>query len=135
MPRVPVPDWHAMIDAAAKRQYVLVGELRKDDELVIVTESHRYKFRLLDPEHRRVEMTSDDPVHPGPVEGCLQGSKLSPWGSSIFAGRVAIGLCAVFSSASFLPRLIPPEIDLPPTASVVLNGFPLLPVAPTGFAQ
>jgi len=130
-----MPDWHAMIDIAAKNQHVLVSRLGKDDVLVIETERHRYSFRILDPERRRVVMTSDDPSYPGPIEGCLQGSKVSPWGSSIFADRVAIGLVPVFSSASFLPRLVPPEIDLPPAKAVVLNGFPLLPVAPTGFKQ
>lgn len=131
-----VPNWQAMIDAAAARQYLLVAELRKDDELVLVTERHRYAFRVLDPERRRVEMTSDDPGFPGPIEGCLQGSKISPWGSSIFLGRVAIGLVAVFSSPSFLPRLVPPEIDLPPARQIVLNGFAVLPAAaPSGLPQ
>lgn len=130
-----VPDWHAMIALAAQNQYVLVSRLGKDDVLVIQTEKHRYSFRILEPGRRRVEMTSDDPGYPGPVEGCLQGSKVSPWGSSIFSDRVALGLVAVFSSAAFLPRLIPPEIDLPPAKAVFLNGFPLLPVAPTGFTQ
>lgn len=130
-----VPDWQAMIAEAAKRQYLLVSQLRKDDLLVIVTERHRYTLRVLDPEHRRVELTSDDPACPGPVEGCLQGSKVSPWGSSLFLDRVAIGLCAVFSSPAFLPRLIPPEVDLPPADQIVLNGFVVLPAASGGLRQ
>jgi hypothetical protein len=133
--RRKVPDWHAMIELAAKNEYVLVSRLGKDDVLVLETERHRYSFLILDPEKRRVRMTSDDPSHPGPIEGCLQGSKVSPWGSSIFSDRVALGLVPVFSSAAFLPRLIPPEIDLPPAKAVFLNGFPLLPVASTGLKQ
>jgi hypothetical protein len=127
-----VPDWHAMIATAAKNEYILVSQLSKDDVLVLQTEQHRYSFRILDPSRRRVEMTSDDPSYPGPIEGCLQGSKVSPWGSSIFSDRVALGLVAVFSSAAFLPRLIPPEIDLPSAKAVFLNGYPLLPIAPSG---
>ena len=130
-----VPNWQAMIDAAAKRQYLLVSELRKGDELVVVTERHRYALKLLDPERRRVSLTSDDPDLPGPVEGCLQGSKVSPWGSSIFMDRVAIGLVPVFSSAAFLPRLVPPEVDLPPPLQLVLNGFAVLPTASAGLPQ
>ena len=122
-----VPNWQALIDRAAAQQHLRVDELDVGDVLGIVAAGRQYSLRVIDPARRRVELTSDDPRCIGPVEGCLQGSKISPWGSSIFMGRVAIGLCAVFSSPAFLPELVPPEIDLPPADRITLGGIVILP--------
>ena|SRR5688572_5032941 len=130
-----VPDWQALIDRAATNQHVRIEELAAGDVLDILGGGRRYSLRVIDPARRRVELTSDDPRCPGPVEGCLQGSKVSPWGSSIFMGRIAIGLCPVFSSPAFLPDLMPPEIDLSFVERIMLGGVVILPTDPSGLDQ
>lgn len=130
-----VPNWHALIDRAASQQHVRIEDFSAGDVLGIAAAGRQYSLRIIDPERRRVELTSDDPRCPGPVDGCLQGSKISPWGSSIFMGRIAIGLCAVFSSALFLPALVPPEIDLPPADRISVGGIVILPADPSAEDQ
>lgn len=124
---VQAPNWQAHIERAAALEHLRIDELAAGDVLGIVAAGRQYALRIIDPARRHVELTSDDPRCIGPIEGCLQGSKISPWGSSIFMGRVAIGLCPVFSSPAFLPELMPPEIDLPPADRITLGGVVILP--------
>lgn len=127
-----VPNWQAIIDRAGAKQHLRFEDLSAGDVIGLAAAGRRYSLRVIDPARRRVELTSDDERCLGPVEGCLQGSKISPWGSSIFMGRIAIGLCPVFSSPAFLPGLMPPEIDLPPVDRVTLGGVVVLPAGTDG---
>lgn len=121
-----VPNWQALIERAAAHRHLRIEELAADDVLGIAAAGRQYSLRIIDPARRRVALTSDDARCPGPIEGCLQGSKISQWGSSIFMGRIAIGLCPVFSSPAFLPDLFPPEIDLPPVDRIMVGGVVIL---------
>ena len=122
-----VPKWDVRIERAAAQQFLRIEDVAAGSVIEILAAGRRYALRVIDPARRRVELTSDDDRCIGPVEGCLQGSKISPWGSSIFMGRIAISLCPVFSSAAFAPELMPPEIDLPPVDHVRLDGVAVLP--------
>jgi hypothetical protein len=124
-----VPDWQAMIDRAAEQQCVFVSDFDAGDVIIVDTLHHRYLFKVLEPERRRVEMTSNHPDWPGPIVGCLQGSLISPIGMSLMGNRIAVGLCACFTCMS-PDGIRPMEIRTTAVRAVFYKGARLLPSDP-----
>ena len=134
MPLKQIPDWQVMIERAAKNQHVFVAEFVVDDVIIVETKNSRYFFKIVDPEHRRVVMTSSNPECPGPIEGCLQGSLISSWGSSICAGRISLNQGISFTSAALMERGVL-EIRTSPVRAVYYRGAQLLPQNQAGTVQ
>lgn len=130
------PSYEALIERTAKNQHLRVSDLRNGDVLTVVTENHRYDFTVLNAEKGRVRMVSNHPKYAGPYDGGIIGSLLAPGGSSVYAGRVAIGLCLVFASPALrTPEVLLPELNLSPTREVIVNGFKVLPAEAGGIPQ
>ncbi len=128
--------YEALIERTAKNEHLRVDDLRNGDVLTVVTQNHRYDFAVLDRAEGRVRLTSDNPQYAGPYEGHIIGSLLASGGSSIYAGRVVIGLCLAFASPALrTPDVLLPELYLTATREILVNGFRVLPTVAGGTRQ
>jgi hypothetical protein len=100
---------------------IRIADLRKDDVIEIQTKNHVYALTVIDPSRALVLVASDGEHVPTPKEMTLAGSLISPFGSMIMAGRIALGHCVELTFAG------PRRLVLTPTQAVSINGVRILP--------
>jgi hypothetical protein len=125
----PDDDWrknfHPRLAAALEKcddmPSLRVADLEPGDVLEIETKNHRYAMLVLDPDARKVRVSSDGPHVPAPTEMVVSGSLLVPHGSMIMTGRVALGHCVEFTPA------VGGRLVVTPVRSIAVNGVRVFP--------
>lgn len=109
------------LDRSAAADAIRIKDLRKDDVIEVRTKNHVYAMTVLDPAHSRVLVSSDGKHVTSPTEMTMVGSLLSPHGSMVMVGRIALGHCIELGMPG------PRRIVLTATRAVSVNGIPILP--------
>lgn len=105
-----------LIDLASLEDGIFVDKLKAGDLVEIHTKNHVYTMKIINPETKEVEATSNSPHITEPTRTFANGSSLTGTGTMVKLGWIAVGY-----------RFYLGNIFLSKTQKVVVNGVQILP--------
>ena len=122
--KVLAPHIATALERVGETPALTIAELHVGDVVDLESKNHRYRVEILDPETKRVRVTSNGPHVTEPTEMFIAGSLLIPFGSMIMVGRIVLGHCIEFATRRNGPMIITP------VRSIDVNGVRFFPRTP-----